>query len=122
MKYTILKGFIMGAGLMLSVSAFAADVIVARWKLSEEGKPKLTINISKAGSSYQAVVSEGFSAFARSRVGKTLISNIRFQGNGKYAATLHHPVLPRTYPANISITGNTMTITSTLGTYVGVRQ
>ena len=99
------KLFTLGAGVLLSVSAFANDAIVGKWKMSEKGEEKAIITISQAGNGYQGVMTQGLS-----------------QGEGKYKGKGAHPTLPIKGTVNITVNGNTITIKSIAGTQTGVRQ
>lgn len=111
------------AGVMLSGVVFANDdAIVGKWKMSEKGEEKAIINISKAGDGYQAVMIKGLTEKAKKREGAVVIRDIKAQGGGKYAGKGKHPTLPISGTANITLSGNSITIKSRAGTQTGVRQ
>ncbi|VEW11187.1 Uncharacterized protein conserved in bacteria [Moraxella caviae] len=49
----------LGAGLVVSAAAFAADPIVGNWQMSENGQPKAVVKISEAGGKFNGVVVTG---------------------------------------------------------------
>lgn len=110
------------AGLVLAGTAYANDPIVGSWKMSEKGEAKAIIKISQSGSGYQAVMTKGLTEKAKKREGAVVIKDIQSKGAGKYAGKGKHPTLPISGTANISVNGNSITITSRAGTQTGVRQ
>lgn len=116
------KLFTLGAGVLLSVSAFANDAIVGKWKMSEKGEEKAIITISQAGNGYQGVMTQGLTDKAKKREGTIVLTNISSQGEGKYKGKGAHPTLPIKGTVNITVNGNTITIKSIAGTQTGVRQ
>ena len=116
------KLFTLGAGVLLSVSAFANDAIVGKWKMSEKGEEKAIITISQAGNGYQGVMTQGLTDKAKKREGTIVLTNISSQGEGKYKGNGAHPTLPIKGTVNITVNGNTITIKSIAGTQTGVRQ
>lgn len=112
-----------GLSATISTSAFANnDAIVGNWKMSEKGEPKAILNISKSGNGYKAVMTKGLTEKAKKREGAVVISDIKAQGGGKYAGKGKHPTLPISGTANITLKGNSITISSRAGTQTGVRQ
>ncbi|OOS06407.1 hypothetical protein SAMN02745664_11070 [Moraxella cuniculi DSM 21768] len=116
------KLFALGAGVLLSVSAFANDAIVGKWKMSEKGEEKAIITITKVGDSYQGVMTKGITEKAKKSEGKTVLSAIKHEGGGKYKGKGAHPTLPIKGTVNITVNGNSITIKSIAGTQTGVKQ
>ncbi|OOR82968.1 hypothetical protein [Moraxella canis] len=112
----------LGAGALLSVSAYANDAIVGKWKMSEKGEEKAIITISKAGNGYQGVMTQGLTDKAKKREGATVLTDISSQGGGKYKGKGAHPTLPIKGNVTITVNGNNITIKSIAGTQTGVKQ
>lgn len=115
---------ICGAGLMLGVSAFAADPIVGSWQMSENGQPKAVVTISQSGTKYTGVVSSGQTEKAKSFVGKTVLLDIEAQGNGKYKGRAKDPrwgALPAV-KADITLNGNSLTLKTLKGSQTWVKK
>lgn len=108
----------LGAGLLVSASAMAADPIVGKWKMSE----KAIITISQSGNNYVGVMTKGLTDKARKREGTTVLTDISSQGGGKYKGKGAHPTLPIKGNVTITVNGNNITIKSIAGTQTGVRQ
>ncbi|MFB6348275.1 hypothetical protein [Moraxella marmotae] len=121
MKLTT-KLLALGAGVLLSTSALAADAIVGKWKMSEKGEDKAIITISQVGDQFQGVMTKGITEKAKKSEGKVVLSGIVNQGGGKYKGKGAHPTLPLKGTVNITINGNNITIKSIAGTQTGVKQ
>lgn len=112
----------LGAGLLVSASAMAADPIVGKWKMSEKGEEKAIITISQSGNNYVGVMTKGLTDKAKKREGTTVLTDISSQGGGKYKGKGAHPTLPIKGNVTITVNGNNITIKSITGTQTGVRQ
>lgn len=112
----------LGAGLLVSASAMAADPIVGKWKMSEKGEEKAIITISQSGNNYVGVMIKGLTDEAKKREGTTVLTDISSQGGGKYKGKGAHPTLPIKGNVTITVNGNNITIKSIAGTQTGVRQ
>lgn len=122
-KESVMKKLaLLGAGLLLSATAFANDPIVGTWKMSEKGEPKAIITISQSGDEFSAVMTKGLTEKAQKREGTTVMTAIKAQGDGKYKGKGKHPTLPIKGTVNITLNGNKITIKSVAGTQTGVRQ
>ena len=120
MKLT--KIMAIGAGIVLSMNAFAADPIVGKWKMSEKGEAKAIITISESNGEFSGVMTKGLTDKAKKKEGEQILFNIKSLGGGKYKGKGKHPTLGVKGTANITINGNSITIKSITGTQTGVRQ
>ncbi|OOS22940.1 DUF2147 domain-containing protein [Moraxella pluranimalium] len=111
-----------GAGVLLSASAMAADPIVGKWKMTEKGEAKAIITISQSGDKFVGVMTKGLTEKAKKTEGRTILTDIQSQGGGKYKGKGEHPTLRIKGTVNITVSGNNLTIKSITGTQTGVRQ
>lgn len=110
------KFLAVGAGVLLCGSAFA-DPIVGNWQMSENGQPKAVVKISKSGDGYTGVVASGQTEKAKKFVGKTVLLNVKDQGNGKYKGKAKDPrwgAIPAVN-ADITLNGNSLTLKTLKG-------
>ncbi|OOR89269.1 hypothetical protein B0181_07370 [Moraxella caviae] len=114
----------LGAGLVVSAAAFAADPIVGNWQMSENGQPKAVVKISEAGGKFNGVVVTGQTEKAKQYVGKTVLQNVEAVGGGKYKGKAKDPrwgVLPAVN-ADITLNGNKLTLKTLKGSQVLTRK
>lgn len=119
MKFTQLVA--LGAGLLVSAVAFA-DPIVGKWKMSEDGKEKVVIQISENGGVFSAKIIEGLTDKGKKTVGKSVLKDVKSVGDGKYKGTGMHPTWGLTAKVDITVSGNKINIKSWKGTQTGVKQ
>lgn len=105
-----------GVGLAISGVAFA-DPIEGNWQMSEGGKPKAVVTISKSGNAYVGKVTSGQTDKAKTYVGKQVLFNVTSQGDGKYKGKAKDPrwgVIPAVN-ADITLNGNKLTLKTLKG-------
>ncbi len=122
MKFATLKTVALGMGLLVGTSAFAADPIVGKWKMSEDGQEKAIVTISQSGNGYVGVMTKGLTEKAKKSEGKTVLTGLTAQGGGKYKGKGVHPTLGVKGTVNVTVSGNKITIKSITGTQTGVKQ
>lgn len=108
----------------LSVAAMAADPIVGNWQLTENGQPKAVVTISQSGSTFNGRVSSGQTEKAKAFVGKPVIMGAKALGGGKYSGKAKDPrwgFLPAVN-ADITVSGNTLTLKTLKGSEVLTRK
>lgn len=116
------KMIAIGAGLMVSMAAVAADPIVGNWKMSEKGEAKAIVTISESGGEFSGKMTKGLTEKAKKKEGEQILFNIKSLGDGKYKGKGKHPTLGVKGTVNITVNGNSITIKSITGTQTGVRQ
>lgn len=113
---------LLGAGLLLSATAFANDAIVGTWKMKEKGADKAIMVITKNGDTYSGKITEGLTEKAKKTVGKTVLNGVKFVEGNKYKGKGKHPTLGVSANVTITVNGDNITIKSMVGTQTGVRQ
>ncbi len=106
---------VLGAGVALSVSAFASD-LVGNWQTYEDGKPKAVVKISESGGVYTGVVVSGNTDKAKQYVGRTVITGLKADGGGKYSGgKITDPVSGKTYSLKATQSGSTLKLRGYVG-------
>lgn len=106
----VIKTALIGAGFMLSMAAMADD-LVGNWQTYENGQPKAVVQITDNGGTYTGVVISGNTEKAKAHVGKTVITGLKADGNGKYSGgRITDPVNNRTYSLTATQNGNTLNL------------
>lgn len=101
------------AGLTLASMAFAADPIVGKWVMQENGKGKAVVTISESGGAFTGVVTEGLTEKAKEYANKKtrVIKGLKAQGGGKYQdGTITDPRDGKEYTMSATLSGDTLTI------------
>lgn len=113
---------LLGAGLLLSATAFANDSIVGTWKMKEKGTDKAIMVVTKSGDTYTGKITQGLTDKAQKTVGKTVLHGVKFVEGGTYKGKGKHPTLGISAGVTVTVNGNNITIKSKVGTQTGVRQ
>lgn len=111
---------VIGAGVLVSAAAMAADPIVGNWQMSEGGQPKAVVKISEVNGKFTGVVASGQTEKAKAYVGKTVLLDVVAKGNGKYQGRAKDPrwgILPAV-KADITLNGQSLTLKTLKGTQV----
>lgn len=100
----------------LSISAMATDPIVGTWQTYEDGQAKAQVKITQSGNAFNGTIVAGNTEKAKQYVGKTALMNLTSQGGGKYKGKAKDPRWGFSVGANITVSGNTLTISTLKGT------
>lgn len=106
-----------GVGAMLSVCAYANDdAILGKWQTYEDNQPKAVVEITKAGDKYTGKIIAGNTDKAKQYVGRTVITGLGADGNGKYSGgRITDPVTDKNYRLNVTLNGNTLRVRGSIG-------
>lgn len=107
---------LIGAGVLLSASAFAD--IAGNWQTYEDGKPKAIVQITKNGDVYSGKIIKGITDKAKQFEGRTVITGLKADGNGKYSGgKITDPVSGKTYKLAATESGSSLKLRG----YIGVK-
>lgn len=111
------KVIAVGVGAMLSVSAWANDdAIVGNWQTYEDNQPKAVVKITKSGNTYTGVIISGNTTQAQQYVGRTVITGLQAEGNGRYSGgRITDPVNGKSYRLTATLNGNTLRLRGSIG-------
>lgn len=110
------KSIIAGAGLLLSLSAWAN--LEGAWQTYEDGKPKAIVQITESNGVYTGKIIDGNTEKAKQYIGRTVITGLKADGNGKYSGgKITDPVNGKTYTLSATQTGNTLNLRG----YIGIK-
>lgn len=106
---------VLSAGVALSVCAFANE-LVGDWQTYEDGKPKAVVQISESNGVYTGVIISGNTEKAKQFVGRTIITGLKANGNGRYSGgKITDPVSGQVYSLKATQTGDTLKMRGYLG-------
>lgn len=111
------KALLLTAGMSLAGTAFA-DELTGYWQTYEKGQPKAIVQISEAGGVYTGVIISGNTEKAKEHVGRTVISGLKADGNGKYSGgRITDPTNNKSYKLTATLNGNTLSLTGHIGPF-----
>lgn len=106
-----------GAAALFSVAAQAnADAIVGQWQTYEDNQPKAVVRISQANGVYTGVIVSGNTEKAKQYVGRTVITGLTANGDGKYSGgRIFDPVSGKNYRLRATLNGDTLSLRGSIG-------
>lgn len=104
------------AALGFATVAMAADPLVGSYQTYEDGKAKATVKITQTGSTFTGKITAGNTSKAKQYVGRTIITGLQANGNGKYSGgTIVDPVTGKKYKLNATLNGSTLKLRGYIG-------
>ena len=104
------------AGTLMTVSMALAN-LAGNWQTYEDGKPKAVVKITESNGVYTGVIISGNTEKAQQYVGRTVITGLKDDGNGKYSGgKITDPVNGKTYSLSATLQGDTLKLRGYLGT------
>lgn len=93
-----------------SAVAMATDPIVGVWQTYEDGQAKAQVQVTQSGNTFSGKIVHGNTAKAKEYVGKTVLTNVKAVGNGKYSGKAKDPRWGLGLGADIVVNGSNLTI------------
>ena len=118
MKLSTKLGLI-ATSLMLSLPAFAGDPLAnTTWQTYDEGKPKAVIKITEDNGVLSGRIISTTRPEGQKFVGKTVISNLKSNGSGKYSGgSITDPEKNKTYKLTANLNGKVLNLKGHLGPF-----
>ena len=107
------------AGISLASMAFAADPLAnTTWQTYDEGQPKAVVKITESNGVLTGKIVSTTRPEGKKFIGKTIITNLKSQGNGKYSqGTITDPEKNKKYKLTATLNGSTLNLKGHLGPF-----
>lgn len=116
---TILKTLLAFSTMGLASVAFAADPLAnTTWQTYDEGQPKAVVKITESNGVLTGKIVSTTRPEGKKFIGKTIITNLKSQGNGKYSqGTITDPEKNKKYKLTATLNGSTLNLKGHLGPF-----
>lgn len=113
------KSILAVAGISMATMAFAADPLHnTTWQTYDEGQPKGLVKITESNGVLTGTLIGGSTAKAKQYVGRTVITGLKSDGNGKYSGgNITDPAKDKTYKLTATLNGSTLSLKGHLGPF-----
>lgn len=116
---TTLKTLLAFSTMGLASVAFAADPLAnTTWQTYDEGQPKAVVKITESNGVLTGKIVSTTRPEGKKFIGKTIITNLKSQGNGKYSqGTITDPEKNKKYKLTATLNGSTLNLKGHLGPF-----
>lgn len=113
------KSLLAVTGIGMASMAFAADPLHnTTWQTFDEGQPKGVVKITESNGVLTGKLIAGSTEKAKQYVGRTVIQDLKADGNGKYSGgTITDPARNKTYRMTATLNGNTLDLKGYIGPF-----
>lgn len=117
MTMKVAKALVLVVSMGLVSTAFA-DELVGNWQTYDDGQPKAVVKISESDGTYTGIIISGNTEKAKEHVGKTVMTGLKADGNGKYSSgRITDPTNGKSYRLTATLNGNTLSLKGHLGPF-----